>query len=178
MAAGLIGRIRRLPEETEAVTPETIRILIRHFRENGLKVLLSEPGNLHELLGLLQFGMVHQLETERLEVDPTTYIVADYRHLASDLVLHVPMRTGRGRQSQKISLYILIEHQSMPDEWMIFWVLEYVVQIYKHQIRKNGKGRKPGAKFRLNPVLPIVLYTGERRWDALGQLSQLIHCGE
>ncbi len=42
-----------------------------------------------------------------------TYVAADYRHIASDVVLEVPFGTGRGRET--ITLYVLIEHQSEPD---------------------------------------------------------------
>ena len=70
-----------------------------------------------------------------MTVDPTTYITADYRHLVSDLVLDVLYRTRLGGRRRTLTLYILIEHQSEPDPFMSFWVLEYSMQIYKGQMR-------------------------------------------
>ena len=60
-------------------------------------------------------------------LDPTTYVQRDYRHLESDLVLQVPVKTGG--KPRRILLYILIEHQSEPDRFMPLRVLEYVALI-------------------------------------------------
>ena len=132
--------------------------IVRHFRENGLKLLLERPANARELLGLTATRLVDRMDFGRMRIDPTTYIAADYRHLACDLVLEVPFRTGRGRES--ITLYILIEHQSEPDVFMRLRVLDYVAQIYKRQVRERLSQRTPSTEFKLEPVLPIVLYTG------------------
>ena len=61
---------------------------------------------------------------------------------------------------------------------IVFRVLEYVVQIYKAQSRAWRQKHDSFAGLRLNPVLPIVFYTGTRRWDSLGQVSDLVEMGE
>jgi hypothetical protein len=45
-------------------------------------------------------------------------------------------------------------------------------------VRAAKKGSRTHAGFRLRPVLPIVLYAGERRWEALTPLAELIEGGE
>ena len=61
---------------------------------------------------------------------------------------------------------------------MAFRVLEYVVQIYKAQAREWRRRHRSFAGLRLHPVLPVVFYTGTRRWDALGRVADLIDMGE
>jgi predicted transposase YdaD len=152
-----------------------IEQIVRRFRENGLKLLLQDPGNAHDLLALTATRLLDRLDFAHLTVDPTTYIAADYRHLASDLVLRVPFRTRRGRGT--VTVYILIEHQSEPDPLMRLRVLDYVVQIYKRQTRA-WLARHPSLKgFAFDPVLPVVLYTGTASWPELPRLVALVKQG-
>jgi hypothetical protein len=51
-----------------------------HFRENGLKLLLSELGNLRDLFALLGLDLRERRDFPRLSIDPTTYIATDYWH--------------------------------------------------------------------------------------------------
>ncbi len=60
---------------------------------------------------------------------------------------------------------------------MALRMLEYLVHIYKGQVRAATRGGRPRADFRLQPVMPVVLYTGERSWEALTSLGELIEGG-
>src|SRR5271170_2552063 len=111
-------------------------------------------------------------------VVPGRYVQRDYRHLESDLVLRAPVPPPAGAKYRQILLYILIEHQSEPDRFMPLRVLEYVVMIYKRQLRDWEKEHGNLDHCRLQPVLPIVLYTGTRTWDKLGALWELIELGD
>jgi hypothetical protein len=159
------------------VSPDDV---IRHFRENGLKLLLHSAANVRDLLGLRDPARAARIDFERLTIDATSYVAADYRHLCSDLVVRVPYRTRLEGRWRTLTLYILIEHQSAPDPLMLLRVLEYLVQIYKGQVRKPEEKKRRGGShnFRLQPVLPIVFYTGERRWDALTPFAELVAGGD
>jgi Putative transposase, YhgA-like len=153
------------------------REFARQFRENGLKLLFHDPGNVRDLLFLQDPDRAARIDFSRLRVDPTTYVTADYRHLCSDLVLRVPYRTLLSGRRRVLTLYLLLEHQSEPDRLMMLRVLEYLVQIYRAQIR-DREGRRPGRdEFVLQPVLPIVLYTGSRTWESLTSLASLVAGG-
>jgi len=151
--------------------------LVRHFRENGLKLLLHDGGNVRDLVTLSDPGRAARIDFTRLTIDPTSYVAADYRHLCSDLVLKVPYRTRLGGRRRTLTLYILIEHQSEPDLLMVLRLLEYLVQIYKAQVRAWQRRGGRHGKFRLRPVLPIVFYTGERRWEAMTTMAELVEGG-
>src|SRR5262245_25545027 len=150
--------------------------IIRHFRENGLKFLLENPANARELMTLTATRLHDRMDFDHMTVDPTSYIAADYRHLASDLVLRVPFRTPTGRRT--ITLYILIEHQSESDPTLRLRLLDYVLQIYKRQAR-DWQARHPSLKgFQFDPVLPVVLYTGTTSWPQLPRLAEQVRQGE
>jgi hypothetical protein len=108
----------------------------------------------------------------------TVYCSSSNRTVESDLILQAPIRAPEGTKRRRIILYILIEHQSEPDRFMPLRALEYVVMVYKRQLRDWEKKHKNLDKLQLQPVLPIVLYTGTRTWDKLGQLWELVDLGD
>ena len=112
--------------------------LVRRFTENGMKLMLEDPLNVRDLLALLELEWLTLIDFDRMKLVQTTFVQRDYRHIESDVVLIAPLRRmARGR---RLMIYMLIEHQSEPDPWMLLRVLEYVVQIYKYQMRRRGKG--------------------------------------
>jgi hypothetical protein len=154
--------------------PERVREFVRHFPENGMKLLLQTPANVRDLLTLGEVGVLDQLDLERMAIDPTSYVAADYRHAASDVVLSVPRRAARSRKKRVLWVTILIEHQSEPDRLMTLRLLEYMVQIWKKQVRDHVQRHGSAASVRLQPVLPVVFYTGSYAWERLGQLLDLM----
>jgi hypothetical protein len=154
--------------------PERVREFVRHFPENGMKLLLQTPANVRDLLALGGVGVLGQLDLERMTIDPTSYVAADYRHAASDVVLSVPRRSARSRKRRALWVTILIEHQSEPDRLMTLRLLEYMVQIWKKQVRDHVQQHGSAASVRLQPILPVVVYTGSYAWEQLGQLIDLM----
>ena len=73
------------------MTAATIIDLARHFPENGMKLLLQHPKNVRDLLEIKRCKLVNLIDFDRLQLDPTTYVQRDYRHLESDLVLRGPL---------------------------------------------------------------------------------------
>ena len=61
------------------------------------------------------------------------------------------------------NVLFLIEHQTKIDYLMPYRILEYQLAIMKSVLNDNVKN-KPSAKFPL--VIPIVLYTHNKKWDA------------
>jgi hypothetical protein len=156
---------------------DRIREIVRQFPENGMKRLLTSPGNVRDLLVLAGSALVERIVFDRLEVDPTSYVAADYRHVVSDVVLTVPLRRERGRSRRPLWLTILLEHQSEPDRLMMLRVLDYLVQIWKAQVRAWGQEQGSLASAKLRPILPVVFYTGSYRWEHLGRLVDLMDEG-
>jgi hypothetical protein len=141
-------------------------------------VLLENPGNVRDLLRLLGVPVVPRIDFTRMQVEPAQFVQRDYRHLESDVVLRAPLRVGPRGRPRWITIYILIEHQSEPDRFMVFRVLEYVLQIYKRQLRHWQQEHGSLDDFLFQPVLPVVLYSGTRAWDRLARFAELLEADE
>ncbi|MBN2492667.1 MAG: Rpn family recombination-promoting nuclease/putative transposase, partial [Planctomycetes bacterium] len=155
---------------------ERIREFARNFHENGLKLLLENPKNLRDLLMLVSRDIAERIDLDRVRLVKETFVRRDCRAVHTDIVLTAPLR-GEPNGGKRVWVYILIEHQSEPDRMMPLRLLDYVVQIYRYQEREWKRNHRSTAGLRLQPVLPIVLYTGDRRWDAVGTLADLVQPG-
>jgi hypothetical protein len=166
-------------EKQSSMQDSKIRQMVRQFRENAVKLLLENPKNVRDLLAVAAADLVKQIDFKRVKLVPTTFVERDYRHVESDLVLVAPLRRRKGERSRRVLLiYILVEHQSEPDRLMPLRSVDYVVQIFKYQVREWLKTHRSVARIRLYPVLPIVFYTGTRRWDSVGRLVDLVEMGD
>jgi hypothetical protein len=155
------------------------RAMARRFPENGMKLLLENSLNAHDLLQLTGSRLIPAIDFTGMRRVGTTFVQRDYRHVECDIVLTAPFRPpGVSRGGKRLLVYVLIEHQSLPEEVMILRVHDYVLQIYKYQEREWLRRHGSAAGIRLSPVLPVVFYTGTRRWDDLGSLSDLVEQGE
>ena len=62
------------------------------------------------------------------------------------------------------NVFILIEHQSSVD-----YKMSYIIMRYKYAIIESAvdKKRLKERSYRIQMVIPIVLYTGKRKWKRL-----------
>jgi hypothetical protein len=67
-------------------------------------------------------------------------------------------------------LILLLEFQSTPDHWMALRILVYASLLWQHLVTE--KTLPPDGK--LPPILPVVLYNGDRRWTAPVTLQNLV----
>ncbi|MCP3958062.1 MAG: Rpn family recombination-promoting nuclease/putative transposase [bacterium] len=109
---------------------------------------------------------VDRLDFSTLEMVPAHYVSEELEQRESDVVWRLRYRPG----GEWFYVYILIEFQSEVFRFMAIRVLTYVLLLYEDLIRKKrvAKSRK------LPPVVPIVLYNGERPWTAPLQVAELI----
>jgi hypothetical protein len=54
--------------------------IVRQFPENGLKLLLENPANVRELLGLAAIDVAARIDFEAMRRVKTTFIGRDFRH--------------------------------------------------------------------------------------------------
>jgi hypothetical protein len=161
------------------VSRKRLEQLVRQFKENGVKLLLEHPENVRELIGILSGSWRDRIDFDRMGLVKTTFIRRDFRHVESDVVLTAPLLDRRGRRTRKkLLIYVLIEHQSEPDRLMPLRILDYVVQIFNFQLRQWTRSHDSASTVRLQPVLPIVFYTGTRHWKSPGVLTDLVESGD
>jgi hypothetical protein len=154
------------------------RELARNFPQNGMRMLLERPANVRDLLQIVSPQFVSLIDFSGMKAERGDFIARDFRHVEADLVLRAPARLSREARRQHVMIYILIEHQSQPDTLMPLRLLDYVTQVYKSQMRDWSSEHDTFTNLRLHPVLPVVLYTGERPWPTVGTLSDLMHLGD
>src|SRR3954469_5089567 len=118
---------RRAANPPRATAEERVREIVRQFPENGLKQVLCSEGTARDLLSLAKAPMLERIDFAGMQIDATTYVTAEYRHLSSDLVLNVGLRpSGKSGRRKRLLLTVLIELQSQPDRLIKLRVLEYL----------------------------------------------------
>ena len=82
-----------------------------------------------------------------------------------DMIWRIPRRGGGDTW-----LVLLLEFQSTPDPWMALRAMVYAGLLWQHLVKEK---RLP-ADGKLPPILPVVLYNGDRRWSAPLAMRDLI----
>ena len=128
-------------------------------------MLFSHPEMVRDLIiGFVREEWVTELDFDSLECLSSEHVADDYRKRHDDVIWRVKF------VDEWLYVYILLEFQSSIDKFMAVRVMTYLGLLYqdiikKKQLTKNG---------RLPPVLPIVLYNGDRRWNAAIDVRDLI----
>ena len=75
----------------------------------------------------------------------------------------------RTRFGTPVYCYLLIEHKSTPDTGLPLQLAHYMIRIWRRHVNEHGVS----IRQKLPPIVPLVLYAGERRWtvpDGLGEM--------
>jgi hypothetical protein len=140
-------------------TPE----IIREFSDRSTLWLLEDPANLRDLLRMLAPGVVAQLDFDHARRVNRSFIQPDLRKKESDLIFRVPLASGED-EHRNAWVYVLLEHQSVPDREMALRLLLYLTQLWDLQRREWEDRNVPVSERYLSPVVPVVLYTGAAEW--------------
>ncbi len=135
------------------------------------KLLLAQPRMVEDIVcGFLAPEWCGQLDFSTLTQGNAEYIGADLHNRIGDMVWRVafePASPSGGpplANGERPYLLLLFECQSTVDPDMAFRMHEYVYLLHRH-LRNNGTVKAEG---RAPPVLPVVVYNGERPWTAAG----------
>jgi hypothetical protein len=133
--------------------------------DSSYKLLFSEPEIIIDLLqGFVHEPWVKELDFTTLEKVSGSYITDDLRSREDDVIWRVKY------QQSWIYVYLLIEFQSTIDNYMAVRLMTYMGLLYQDLI----KTKQLTAQKLLPPIFPVVLYNGEKRWDAATELKDLI----
>jgi predicted transposase YdaD len=133
--------------------------------DHGYKLLFSAPRMVEDLIrGFVREPWVEQLDFSTLERVSSVHLSEDLRERVNDMVWRV--RLGQ----RWLYLYIILEFQSSAPWDMAVRIACYVSLLLQELIRSG----RVGAGERLPPVLPLVLYNGERRWTAAEDIHDLM----
>ncbi len=143
---------------------------IREFPDRGTIWLLESPANLRDLIAMVAQDIADGLDFDRAERINRSFVPDDLRKTEADLLFRVPFRSG----PSEVWVHVLVEHQSKPDRFMGLRVLTYMVQIWEMERRRWDDESRPASARRLSPVVPIVFYTGRRRWAKVPSVSSVV----
>ncbi|MCX6359586.1 MAG: Rpn family recombination-promoting nuclease/putative transposase [Armatimonadetes bacterium] len=107
------------------------------------------------------------LEFSRAERVNRSFVPASLHKHEADLLYRVPHRSG----SSEVWVFLLVEHQSRPDRLMGHRLLSYMVQVWDLQRQRWEQEKTPSQARRLSPIIPLVFYTGRRRWSGVPGLA-------
>ncbi len=145
---------------------------IEQFADRSTRWLLEAKENVRGLLEIIAEHLVVHLDFSQLVHINRSFIPDNLREQESDLVYSVPFHSES--EAEELLIYILIEHQSTIDLTMGFRVLFYMTQIWDFQRREWESNNIPKSQWRFRPIIPIVFYTGEQRWQTPLSISALM----
>ena len=135
------------------------------FHDPSYKLLFSHREMVTDLIrGFVHEDWVAELDFNTLERVSASAISHDLREREDDMIWR--LRWGE----RWLYVYLLLEFQSSVDRFMAVRLLTYVGLLYQ-DLAAAGE-IPPGG--RLPPVVPIVLYNGEKAWWAKTSLDDLI----
>ena len=146
---------------------------IREFADRGILWLLESPQNLADLLRLLSSELAAHLDFTHVQRINRSFVPPNLHKQEADMLVRIPLLNPSTPQLEML-VYILVEHQSEPDEVMGLRLLSYLVQVWELERREWQRKRIPQGERRLTPIVPVVFYTGTRRWDRVPTVADLM----
>ena len=153
---------------------------LKQFPDRSAKWLLENTENLRGLLEIIASDIIEYLDFSKVEIKNTTFISDNLRQQESDLVYLLPFRDAvntrdsTSHAATEVMIYILVEHQSTVDWTMGYRLLSYMCQIWESQHREYMARDLPQREWRFQPIIPIIFYTGNQKWETLPSLEVLM----
>jgi len=135
-------------EETE----EMYEYIVNNEHDKLFKDLLSDNEETRKFINKF-LKLEEPIKENELELYNSSYITTEYKSKEADVVY----------KKKNQDIYFLIEHQSTIDISMPYRIKNYVIEILRTAVDKS-KIHQKGYEYPL--VIPIVLYTGSKKWNA------------
>ena len=112
-----------------------------------------------EAVALINQAIKTKLKPEEIEKYTSSFVNKVFQNREADIVYKYKDK----------NIFFLIEHQTKIDYTMPYRILEYEIAIMKSAVDiRNIKSKE----YKLPLVVPIVLYTGKKKWDAKRYLEE------
>jgi len=147
---------RRGPDDDE---------IVRHPHDGLAKRVFTHPeAAAVELRAVLPAALCERLDWSTLEVASSSFVDSELRARHSDILYSIALR-GSGR---RVSIYVVLEHQSTPDAKMPVRFLVYVGRFYERHLREHRD------EATVPMVIPVLLYHGPSGWTLPRRLSEVL----
>ena len=102
-------------------------------------------------------------DLDSLELCKDSFIEKNLQEFYSDMLYKVNFKTQPG------FIYFLFEHKSYPDNLIHLQLLEYMLKIWKLELKQKKDSKLP-------VIIPLVLYHGKQKWKVKTNLSSVLDC--
>lgn len=136
------------------------------IHDKAYRYLFSNPLIVRELLeSFVEMDWVKYIDFSSAQPIDKSYVNGEYEEYEADIIYKPQFKNS------EIYLYLLIEFQSTVDRFMAFRMLNYVMELHRELYYKQGKKRLP-------IVFPLLIYNGDKKWNAAIELQQVIDIPE
>ncbi len=137
---------------------------VHDFYDRLYKRLFSHPQFLKSLVRfVLPPQILHLVDWNNISHFPPSFIPKNLRKTEADVIVKIPLSSGND-----IFIFIIAELQSYPDNSMPLRMFIYTAMLYHHLLSSNLISSK------IPIVLPVVIYTGDKNWNAPKNLQDMM----
>ncbi|CAK0776937.1 transposase [Gammaproteobacteria bacterium] len=111
--------------------------------------------------------VVNALDLTTIRTAKGSFVDPKLREHHTDLLFEVT-----GRDGSPVLVYLLAEHKSSPDRWVVLDLLRYASEIWREWVKQNSGKWIMGMK--LPPLIPLVLYHGKDSWTIPTDIADLV----
>jgi len=108
-----------------------------------------------------------QVDFDNLALQPSTFINDIRKESAVDVLFKTTI------EDKEVFIYLLVEHQSKPDELMPFRILKYTCNIIDEHLHKHKAALKKKPK-KLPLIYPMVIYHGKTPYRYSTNINDLV----
>ena len=118
--------------------------------------------------------ITNQLDLATLTLQSASFVDEALDEHFSDMLYRV-----QSVDDKPVHIYFLFEHKSYPERWVAYQLLRYMLEIWDQwltELRELRKTQPSGGKepLMLTPIIPVVVYHGDKQWQVAHQFSALI----
>jgi predicted transposase YdaD len=155
---------------------------IHQPHDKGYKYILKIKKEFIKLLkGFIEEKWVDSVNEDNITMIDKSFIDTHFQSKEADIVYKYTDGTN------ETIFYVLLEHQSTVDNRMMFRLLVYMLEIWRDYLNEkklsiapveDEEEGKSGKDFKLPVIIPIVLHTGSRKWNAPVSFREIIKDSE
>ncbi|ALA62294.1 Rpn family recombination-promoting nuclease/putative transposase [Rickettsia amblyommatis] len=133
------------------------------------KKVMSEPIAAREFLEhYLPVSFKNKINLNSVKIEKESFVTEDLRKRLSDIIYSVSLQKDNTTDSvdnDKAYVYVLIEHQSISDYWIVFRLWQYMLLLCERHKDAN-KGNNKQERDKLPLICPIVVYANDKPYNA------------
>jgi hypothetical protein len=139
----------------------------------GYKSILSYQEIFLELLdSFVDQGWVSQLDRESVARIDKSFVASDFGFKEADLVYRLKIN------GKDVVFYLLFELQSKVDFQMPFRLLQYMLEIWRDELKRIDPKTAKRKDYKLPVIIPLVLYNAAGNWTACRSFKETLDGAE